>query len=195
MKKKYIQVENDFFEDVNLEVLYQVFKLKSLFRQGWLKRDVPESQGESVADHSFGTAMTAWVLARELDLDLNQEMLIKMALVHEIGEIYAGDITPVDGISLGEKYELELESVKKVFSSYQNGEEFISLWEEFEEGESPEARFLKQIDKFEMGIQAAVYKGHGHSRMDEFLNSAKSVLVNEELKTLFTEVIKRGESK
>lgn len=193
MKKKYKQQDNSFFADDNLEVLYQIFKLKNLFRQGWLKRDIPESEGESVADHTFGTAMTAWILAKRLNLNLNEEKLIKMALVHEIGEIYAGDITPVDGVSLAEKYELELQSVKKVFSSYPEGDEFINLWKEFEKAESAEAKFLKQIDKFEMGMQAAIYKGHDNERMDEFLESADRVIEDRELQELFQQVIKRGD--
>lgn len=193
MKKKYKQQESGIFEDDNLEVLYQIFKLKNLFRQGWLKRDIPEFKGESVADHTFGTAMTAWVLAKRLKLKLNEEKLLKMALVHEIGEIYAGDITPVDGISLSQKYELELQSVEKVFSSYPEGKEFINLWKEFEEAKCPEAKFLKQIDKFEMGMQAAIYKGHGHGKMDEFLDSAERVIEDSELQELFQQVIKRGD--
>ena len=193
MKKKYTKKNKDFCKDDNLEVLYQVFKLKNLFRQGWLKRDVPESEGESVADHTFGTAMTAWILAKKLQLDLNEEKLLKMALVHEIGEIYAGDITPVDGVSLSEKYELELKSVEKVFNSYAEGAEFINLWKEFEEAKSPEAIFLKQIDKFEMGMQASIYKGHGYERMEEFLESAERVLVDDELKSLFEKVVTKGE--
>jgi putative hydrolase of HD superfamily len=192
MKKKYKLQESGFFEDDNLEILYQMFKLKNLFRQGWLKRDIPESKGESVADHTFGTAMTAWILTRRLNLELNEEKLIKMALVHEIGEIYAGDITPVDGISLAQKYELELQSIEKVFSSYPEGDEFINLWKEFEKAESPEAKFLKQIDKFEMGMQAEIYKGHGHNKMDEFLDSAERVLEDAELQELFQKVINRG---
>lgn len=193
MKKKYNEHESNFFKNDSLEVLYQIFKLKNLFRQGWLKRDIPESEGESVADHTFGTTMTAWILAKKLKLKLNEEKLLKMALVHEIGEIYAGDITPVDGVSLTQKYDLELKSVEKVFSSYPAGEEFINLWKEFEEAVSPEAKFLKQIDKFEMGMQASIYKGHGYDRMNEFLNSAEGVLVDNELKALFEEVVKRGE--
>ena len=195
MKKKYIQKEVDFFEDENLEVLYQIFKLKNLFRQGWLKRGVSENEGESVADHTFGTAMTAWILAKKLKLNFNEEKLLKMALVHEIGEIYAGDITPVDGISLAQKYDLELKSVEKVFSSYTEGEEFINLWKEFEEAETPEAKFLKQIDKFEMGIQASIYQRHGNERMDEFLESAEKIIEQKELQAIFQNVISRGDLK
>lgn len=182
----------NFFANADLEILYQIFKLKNLFRQGWLKRDIPSSIGESVADHSFGTAMTAWIIAKKFRLDLDIEKILKMALVHEIGEIYAGDITPVDGVSLEDKYQRELESIEKVFADYPNNEEFINLWKEFEEAKSPEAIFMKQIDKFEMGLQASIYQGHGYDKMEEFLQSAERVIIDDDLKELFTEVREKG---
>ena len=193
MVKKYDQIEDKFFEEENLELLYQLFKLKNLHRQGWLKRDIDKLEGESVADHTFGTAMTAWVLAKHFKLDLNMEKVLKMSLVHEIGEIYAGDITPVDGVSPAEKHRRELASIEKVFANYTNGEEFISLWKEFEEAKSDEAVFLKQIDKFEMGIQAAIYKGHDNPKMDEFIDSATKVMDSLELQELFKKVANREE--
>lgn len=191
MVKKYDQIEEEFFEEENLELLYQLFKLKNLLRQGWLKRDIDKLEGESVADHTFGTAMTAWVLAKHFKLDLNMEKVLKMSLVHELGEIYAGDITPVDGVSPAEKHSRELASIEKVFANYPNGEEFISLWSEFEEAKSKEAVFLKQIDKFEMGIQAAIYKGHDNPKMDEFIDSANKVMDSPELRELFKKVVNR----
>lgn len=193
MVKKYDQIEEEFFEEENLELLYQLFKLKNLLRQGWLKRDIDKLEGESVADHTFGTAMTAWVLAKHFKLDLNMEKVLKMSLVHELGEIYAGDITPVDGVSPAEKHSRELASIEKVFANYPNGEEFISLWSEFEEAKSKEAVFLKQIDKFEMGIQAAIYKGHDNPKMDEFIDSANKVMDSPELRELFKKVVNREE--
>ena len=189
MKKKYTMGDENIFNNDTLEVLYQISKLKNLYRQGWLKRAVAENLGESVADHSFNTAMTAWILAKHLKLTLNIEKILKMSLVHEIGEIYAGDITPVDGISLKEKYDLELASVEKVFSDYSEGEEFILLWKEFEEAKTPEAKFLKQIDKFEMGLQAAIYKKHNIGNMEEFLVSGAKAQKDEELKKIYLEMI------
>ncbi len=44
-----------------------------------------------------------------------------------------------------------------------------------------------------MGLQAAIYKGHGYDKMDEFLESAKKVIKKEELKDLFEKVLVRGE--
>ncbi len=189
MKKKYNMIDENLFDNKTLEVLYQLSKLKNLYRQGWLKRNVSEEIGESVADHSFSTAMTAWILAKHLNLQVDIEKVLKMSLVHEIGEIYAGDITPVDGISLEDKYQRELASVEKVFADYPQGQEFIDLWKEFEDAKSPEAKFLKQIDKFEMGLQASIYKKHDIGIMDEFLASGQKAQSDQELKKLYQEMI------
>lgn len=191
MKKKYEMKDKDFFANDTLEVLYQMLKLKNLFRQGWLKRDVPERVGESVADHTFGVVITAWIIAKELKLEIDMEKLLKMSIIHEAGEVYAGDITPVDGISLEEKYELELAGVNKIFADYSNGAEFIELWKEFELAESPEAKFLKQIDKFEMGLQASIYKKHDYGVIEEFLHSADRAVKDDKLRELFKEIFSK----
>lgn len=93
----------------------RILGLKRLYRQGWLKRDVPELVCESVADHSFGTAMLALLVAgRPPFQDADPDKACRMAMVHELGEVYAGDITPVDGVSKEDKHALERESLERV---------------------------------------------------------------------------------
>lgn len=202
MKKKYNQIDTKFFQDDTLELIYQIMKLKNLYRQGWLKRNVSIKHGESVADHSFGTAITAWILAETSELDLDINKVIKLALIHELGEIYAGDITPVDGVSLETKHQLELNGVTKILNNHPLKSYFLELWNEFENESTPEAIFVKQIDKFEMGLQAEIYKGHAKDsnikeidceakQMDEFIHSAEKVLSNHKLKQLFFHVKSR----
>lgn len=157
-----------------LRAYLRVLALKGLYRQGWLKRGVPEERCESVADHSFGTAVLALFLAgREPFRDADPGRTCRMALAHELGEVYAGDITPVDGISKEEKYRMERESLLRVLEGAPGAGEILALWEEFEEGASPEARLLRRLDRLEMGIQAAVYRAEGFPRMEEFLESAR----------------------
>jgi len=155
----------------------RILWLKRLYRQGWLKRDVPEGACESVADHSFGTAALALLTAGRppfQDADPGKSCL--MAIVHEFGEVYAGDITPVDGVSKKEKYDLERESLLRVLDGIPGSGDFVALWEEFEEGKSPEARLVKRLDRLEMGVQAAVYRADGFDRMEEFLESARGAV-------------------
>lgn len=148
--------------------------LKGLYRQGWLKRGVGESRAESVADHSFGTALLALLTAGQPPFaEVDRDKCLRMALVHELGEVYAGDITPVDGIPAEEKYRREREAFLAVTTGLPEADELLALWEEFEEGKSPEAKLLRRLDRLELGIQAALLKAEGYDRMDEFLESAR----------------------
>ena len=164
-------------EEALLRSYLRVLALKRLYRQGWLKRGVPEERCESVADHSFGTAVLAPLIAgREPFEDADPGRTCRMALAHELGEVYAGDITPVDGVSKEEKYRLERESLLRVLEGAPGADEILALWEEFEEGSSPEARLLRRLDRLEMGVQAAVYRAEGFPRMGEFLESARKAV-------------------
>lgn len=158
-------------------------QLKRLYRQGWLKRGVPEADCESVADHSFGVAMLALFLS-EADETVDVGKAVLLALVHELGEVWAGDITPVDGISRERKAAMELESLKTVLAGLPGSERIETLWEEFEEGNSAEARLVKQLDRLEMGLQAAVYKADGAAGMEEFFRSAEASVRDRRLQEL-----------
>ena len=167
-----------------LEVFFEILSLKNLFRQGWLKNGVEKKFCESVADHSFSTTMLAWLIADEYLPELDLSKVLKYSLLHEIGEIYAGDITPVDNVTEAEKYKLEITSVKKVFSKLKHGGKYIKLWEEFENSQNKEAKFIKQIDRLEMAFQAHFYEKKLDLNLHDFKDSAKRVLKNEILKKL-----------
>ena len=164
-----------------LQAYFELSHLKQLYRQGWLKRGVPKIHCESVAEHSFGVAVLALWFSRNHYPDLDHEKLICMALLHDFGEVYAGDIVPSDAINAHEKQDLERESVRRVFDKLPGGEVFRQLWEEFEAGQTPEARLVKQLDRLEMGLQAAVYRQQDLGEMPEFLLSARQALQDEPL--------------
>jgi putative hydrolases of HD superfamily len=172
----------------------RLMRLKRLYRQGWLKRGLPEGLCESVAEHSFGTALLALLLAgRSGDcggfgaLDSGRAALL--ALVHEMGETYAGDITPVDGVSREEKEALERDAIRRVFEGHPDREWFLSLWEEFEEGATAEAAFVRQLDRLEMGLQAALQEAEGFPGMGEFYDSARRTVVEPRLRAILEEAI------
>jgi putative hydrolase of HD superfamily len=180
--------------DPALASYFRIMRLKRLYRQGWLKRGLPEGLCESVAEHSFGTALLALLLAGpsgsggELGrLDTARAALL--ALVHELGESFAGDITPVDGVSREEKSRLEREAIYRALEGHPDLEWFLSLWEEFEAGLSPEARFVRQLDRLEMGLQAALQDAEGFPGMEEFYDSARRSVVEPRLRALLEEAI------
>lgn len=155
---------------------FELNQLKGLFRQGWLRRGLSEARCESVADHAFAAAVLALWVAQAYYPDLDLGRVIQLVLIHELGEIYAGDIIPTDGVLPQEKHGLEADSIREVVGKLSSGEACLQIWEEFEAGQTPEARFVRQIDRLEMGLQAGVYQLEGASGMPEFLKSARRAL-------------------
>ena len=172
-----------------IRAYFELCHLKQLFRQGWLKRGIPHQHCESVAEHSFGVAVLALWLSQAYYPQLDQNKVLRMALLHDFGEIYAGDIIPVDAVGADEKHRREAGSVAQVFGKLPAGADCLSLWEEFEQGETPEARFVRQIDRLEMGLQAGVYAAQGLVQPDEFFASARLALEDARLTELMDELI------
>jgi putative hydrolase of HD superfamily len=167
---------------------FEMAHLKQLYRQGWLRRGVPPERCESVAEHSFGVAMLALWLAPQVGATIDANKALRMALIHDFGEIYAGDFTPADGVAPEEKRRLEAEAVRTVFARLSDGQAYIDLWEEYETGASVEARFIRQIDRLEMGLQASIYRYAGMLGMDEFLASARQALTDPGLLALLNDL-------
>lgn len=167
-----------------IELYFEFAHLKQLYRQGWLKRGVPPARCESVAEHTSGVAVLAMVLADNYFPALDRLKVMRMALLHDFGEIYAGDIMPSDPISRAEKKALEVEAIQQVLGKLPQGERYIALWEEYERQESAEARWVKQMDRLEMVLQASVYEQQGLADLSEFFESVEPFLTEPELRTI-----------
>lgn len=158
--------------------------LKQLYRQGWLQRGIPAQQCESVAEHTFGVAVLALFLAEIYAPELDLLKVMRMALLHDFGEIYAGDLTPAHEVSRDEKYRLEQQAVRRVLAKLPRGAAYVALWEEYEAGHSPEARFVRQLDRLEMALQASVYEHQGLADLSEFFAAVRPALARPELQAL-----------
>jgi putative hydrolases of HD superfamily len=180
--------------DPALSTYLRLMRLKRLYRQGWLKRGLPESLCESVAEHSFGTAFLALLLAGK-DGECGSlgradpARAALLALVHEMGEAYAGDITPVDGVSREDKEKLEREAIARALEGHPDRGWLLALWEEFEAGATPEARFVRQLDRLEMGLQAALHEAEGYPGMGEFYDSARRTVQDPRLRSVLEQAI------
>src|ERR1035437_6300191 len=166
-------------------VLYfQINHLKQLYRQGWLKkgRDVPERYCESVADHSFGMAVLAIFVCEMYFPTLDTLKVVMMCLLHELGEIVNGDPPSTeDKVLKAEKHQRERQAITDILSDIPNGEKYVSLWDEFEEGKIPEARLVKQLDKLEMGLQSKIYTLQHGNDLQEFIDHVRPYLESPEL--------------
>lgn len=172
-----------------IRIYFELNHLKHLYREGWLRRNIPKEKCESVADHTFGVALLAYFLAKEFFPNLNLEKVLCMSLIHDFGEIYGPDITPSDNISKQDKYIIEKASVQTMFQKIPGGDKYISLWEEYEAYSSPEAKFVNQIDKLEMALQARIYEKQGYPNLQDFFPYTDERLVSEKLKSIFSQII------
>jgi putative hydrolase of HD superfamily len=160
-----------------LDLLVHAGRLKRVKRAGWVQRGVREV--ESVADHSFRVALVALFMARaDADADVDVDKCVRMALVHDLAECVVGDITPNDGVSDEEKRERESNAMGALTSSCGAvGDEVRALWEEYESGETREARLVKDADKLEMVMQASEYETAGDAgvsgKLEEFFESTR----------------------
>lgn len=139
-------------DDIN-QFIHDVGKLKRKDRAGWVKHKIKSP--ESVAEHNFRMAVMALVLSEKNGLDQNK--CVKMALVHDIPEYNTPDYTPFDKIGTDEKHHKEEIAMRELCAQIENGDELFELWNEYREGVSAEAKFVKKLDKLEMMFQAEEY--------------------------------------
>ena len=118
-------------------------KLKYKIRSGWDKThwNVTSKRLESVAEHSFGTCILAIALDSEFEYDIDLNKVIKMLVLHELGEVIIGDITPFDNVTLKEKEEIGKKAVADIVSCLEKKENYINLTNEFNARETKEAMF------------------------------------------------------
>jgi putative hydrolase of HD superfamily len=101
--------------------------LKHIYRQGWLKLGISPEQCETVAEHILGVAMLAWLVTDQSFPSFNRDKILRMALIHDLGEVFTGDLTPDDQVAPGEKRRRERESVTRVVSRLPRGREYVDL--------------------------------------------------------------------
>jgi len=163
------------------DFFYLVSELKKVPRMGW-KSKVGIEHPESVADHSYGTAIMAMVLSDSNKLDT--EKIIKMALLHDLAESITGDFVP-DEISKENKKMAEHDAMKEILSKLPTNLAvgYDKIWQEYNQAYTKESIFLHEIDKLEMAIQAAKYSSEGFSneRLSSFVESAKKEIKSKEL--------------
>ncbi|KAK6489800.1 5'-deoxynucleotidase HDDC2-like [Huso huso] len=155
-----------------LQFMKLIGQLKRVPRTGWVYRNVEKP--ESVSDHMYRMAMMAFLIG---DTKLNKDRCIKLALVHDMAECIVGDIAPADNISKNEKHRREEEAMKHLTGllSEDVKKEIYEIWEEYEYQSSPEAKLVKELDQFEMILQAYEYEDQEKKpgRMQEFFDSTK----------------------
>jgi len=170
------------------EFFYQIVNLKTTQRSGW-KSKLNLSDSESVAEHTYMMSVMAMVLS---DIkNLNTEKIIKMSLLHDwaeskIGDFMPGEVTNEEKSILEDKAMAEILSIlpDKIQNDYQN------IWNDYSNNISLESKFVHQLDKLEMVLQAKIYeKDVGYEKIKPFLTSSVDLITDADLKKILTEII------
>lgn len=139
-------------------LLKQISFIKEIDKLKYIQRKTKlfnSDRHENDAEHSWHLAMMTIVLAEHSNKPIDVLKVLKMVLIHDIVEIDAGDIFIYDTTKNHTNTEEELLATKRIFGLLpsKQAEEFITIWQEFEEGITDEAKFAKSMDRFEPLLQ------------------------------------------
>ena len=172
-----------------LDFFKTAINLKKIHRQGWIDK-LSIQKPESVADHSYSTAVLSMILS---DMKgLNSEKIIRMALLHDLAESIIGDITP-DHITKNEKIIKENHAIKQILKNLPDSitEPYFEIWNDYQKKISREAILLHDIDKLEMAFQAKFYQKNGISKekLKTFFDTAKIEIKDKNLRDILSNII------
>jgi putative hydrolase of HD superfamily len=160
-----------------IDFLDQTNRLKLLPRTGWLLNGIQPC--ESVADHSYATALLALALAGAVNADwaaagldgpLDLGRVAQLALLHDLPESVVTDLPKRSAELLGvqAKRGAEEMAMTSLVRELPQGQDFLALWREYADAATPEARLVRDADKLEMVHQALQYERRGARTLDEF---------------------------
>lgn len=149
--------------EAQLAFLMEADKLKNIYRQTYTRVDdlppmpdgsnvtTPFPRKENDAEHSFSLALFTAILAEYSNEPIDVLKTMKMVLVHDIVEIDAGDTYCYDNAGNTTKADREQRAAERLFGLLpkEQEDEFRSLWEEFEERQTPEAKFAAVMDRIQ----------------------------------------------
>jgi putative hydrolase of HD superfamily len=137
----------------DLTSLFEFIKFSSKLRSVIRNNNATPDRKESVAEHSWHLALISWILhksfEREFKVKISQKRLLKMCLMHDLVEINVGDASTWKPEERVDKASKEEQSAQEIFSQLPSElrEEMLTLWHEFEKGETLESKIARGIDR------------------------------------------------
>lgn len=132
-----------------IRFILEIDKLKLIMRRTSL---LDQSRTENGAEHSWHLALMALIFSEYADSDVDIHRVTRMLLIHDLVEIDAGDTFLYDESEFAET-QLERENVaaERIYGLLPSemGLEFMSLWKEFEERKTPDAKFARSLDRLQ----------------------------------------------
>lgn len=131
-----------------LEFSLEIDKEKNIFRQTHLSG---HGRNENDAEHAWHMAIMAFLLKEYANEEVDISKVMLMCLIHDVVEIDAGDTYAYDEVNLKTQKEREDKAKERIFSMLPDDQKdiLISLFDEFEEGKTSEAKFAKAMDNLQ----------------------------------------------
>lgn len=131
-----------------LDFFLELDKMKNLYRQTYV---LHEDRKENDAEHSWHIAIAAFLLSEYAKNDIDINKVVKMLLIHDVVEIDAGDTYCYDAAGNTTKAEREEKAAQRIFGLLPDDQkaEYYSLWREFEDSKTNEARFAAVMDRIQ----------------------------------------------
>ena len=158
-----------------IEFIGKIDALKRVYRQTYINDG---SRHDNSAEHSWHLAVMAVILAEYAPVEVDISRVIRMALIHDIVEIDAGDVFIYDESRAAEKKIQERLAAERLFGMLppEHGSELRSLWEEFETRNTPDAKFAAALDRLEPLLHN-FYTGGGAWR-EHGVNAGNVIRIN-----------------
>ncbi|OAA58333.1 HD domain protein [Cordyceps fumosorosea ARSEF 2679] len=164
-----------------LAFFHMLERLKTTKREGWRRFGI--ERGESIADHMYRMSLISMFAPPSLAPRLDLPKCVKMCLVHDMAELLVGDITPVDGVPKPEKSRREAATMDYLVSLAPSsvGAEIRAIWQEYEDAQTLDSKFVHDVDKMELLLQMMEYERRGARGVDlgEFAYVAGNMTLEE----------------
>ena len=158
-------------------------RLKLVERKAYVSN---HSRRENSAEHSWHLALGLLTLAGELDLDIDLPRALKMAIIHDVCEIDAGD-TPAYGPARPDQHEAERRCVERLAGyGLRFGAELRELWLEYETQETRESRWVKVLDRVMPFVVNLACEGKNWQ--DQSISRSQVLKVNEPVRLYAPEI-------
>jgi putative hydrolase of HD superfamily len=148
-----------------LDLLLEVQSLDRVARSGYVLRGVADP--ESVTEHTLHVLLLVWMLGPRIE-GIDVHRAVEIALVHDLAELRIGDLprTSSHYFPQGAKNAAESAAMADILAPV--AERALPLYDEYQQGTSPEARLVKACDKLQLMLKVAVYERWGTGALAEF---------------------------
>ena len=179
-----------------LDFILEIDKEKNIFRQTHLSGF---GRFENDAEHAWHMAIMAYLLKEYANEEVNIGKVMIMCLIHDIVEIEAGDTYAYDEINLKSQKEREDKAKEKLYSLLPNDQkqELISLFDEFEENLTPEAKFAHAMDNLQPLLlnhsnDGGDWKEHQVTAKQVYQRQSKTKLGSEKLYEITDQILQEN---